>query len=415
MVLWILIPEANTTSQKLEMRGEPINISNIEKKVKEGFNEITDKISNIDGEKIANTAKTGVNQIATTIGDVFLGVLKVFSKILGVFITIVASLSLISIIVGGFFLIFSSSMPDMFIFNNISTPFDFSIPLWIQGVLLILSVGIPLLFLLILGLNLLMSNIRPIGNYFKISLLAIWIVAVLFLIYLGLRQATERGYDGKIMEKQEIPLQANDTLLLKMSYNNFYTKDVGRRVSKEITYDNNGNEIIYSNNVKVYLLKSDDASSPYFEIEKTAVGNSFQNARSIAEKIDYNFTITGNKLTLDNYFITELENKFRDQFVKVFIYLPKGIYIKPDSSLRRFDYSDNGFFNLHYSSDNYLYQLQDNKIMCLNCPIDEDEYEDIIVNDAVVKDSINENLIIKINDNELNIKVKEDEVNIQTK
>lgn len=31
LILWILIPEATTTSQKLEMRGEPINISNIEK------------------------------------------------------------------------------------------------------------------------------------------------------------------------------------------------------------------------------------------------------------------------------------------------------------------------------------------------------------------------------------------------
>ncbi len=35
LILWIVIPEAKTTAQKLEMRGEPVNVSNIGKKVKE--------------------------------------------------------------------------------------------------------------------------------------------------------------------------------------------------------------------------------------------------------------------------------------------------------------------------------------------------------------------------------------------
>ncbi len=47
-IFWVLIPEAITTSQKLEMKGEPINISSIEKKVKAGIDEIADKISNLD-------------------------------------------------------------------------------------------------------------------------------------------------------------------------------------------------------------------------------------------------------------------------------------------------------------------------------------------------------------------------------
>ena len=35
LALWLLIPKAETTSEKLQMKGEPINISNIEKKIKE--------------------------------------------------------------------------------------------------------------------------------------------------------------------------------------------------------------------------------------------------------------------------------------------------------------------------------------------------------------------------------------------
>jgi phage shock protein PspC (stress-responsive transcriptional regulator) len=35
LILWIVVPEAKTTAQKLEMRGKPVNVSNIGKKVKE--------------------------------------------------------------------------------------------------------------------------------------------------------------------------------------------------------------------------------------------------------------------------------------------------------------------------------------------------------------------------------------------
>lgn len=34
LLLWILVPEAKTTAEKIMMTGEPVNISNIEKKLK---------------------------------------------------------------------------------------------------------------------------------------------------------------------------------------------------------------------------------------------------------------------------------------------------------------------------------------------------------------------------------------------
>lgn len=37
LILWIIIPEAKTTAQKLEMRGEPVNVSNIGGFVREEF------------------------------------------------------------------------------------------------------------------------------------------------------------------------------------------------------------------------------------------------------------------------------------------------------------------------------------------------------------------------------------------
>ncbi len=44
LILWIVIPEAKTAAQKLEMRGEPVNISNIGKTVKEEFENIKNRM-----------------------------------------------------------------------------------------------------------------------------------------------------------------------------------------------------------------------------------------------------------------------------------------------------------------------------------------------------------------------------------
>lgn len=40
LILWIIIPEAKTTAQKLEMRGDPVNVSNIGNFVKEEFENV---------------------------------------------------------------------------------------------------------------------------------------------------------------------------------------------------------------------------------------------------------------------------------------------------------------------------------------------------------------------------------------
>lgn len=44
IILWIVIPEASTTAQKLEMRGEPITIENIKKAVREEFENVKSKM-----------------------------------------------------------------------------------------------------------------------------------------------------------------------------------------------------------------------------------------------------------------------------------------------------------------------------------------------------------------------------------
>lgn len=371
IVLWILVPEAVTTTQKLEMKGEPITISNIEKKVKEGFDDITSKFSNIDHEKIANTAKSGATRIGSTIEEVITTIFKVFAKIIGAFIVFFSGIGLLGIIITSIIMIFSSTMPDNYILNHINTPIGLETPLWAQGMLLLLGFGIPLFFLLILGLKLMVNNLRSIGNYVKYSLLAVWLIAVGIIISLGINEASQLAFEGKSVQKEVIAIVPTDTLKIKFKNNDFYSKSNYRNHDFKITQDEGDNEIIYSNNVSIEIKYTDEAT-PYMLIEKLANGKSTSQAKKRAEKIKYNYKIEGNTIVLDNYLLTAVENKFRGQEVEIYLYLPKGTIFQTDESYSNYDRSDYDFFDENeYDTKNPIYRVDSDKVKCLNCLTDE--------------------------------------------
>ena len=384
IILWILVPEAITNNQKLEMKGEPINISNIEKKVKEGFDDITGKINNLDHQKIANTAKSGANQVVSTVGDLFLSIFKAFAKIIGAFMMFFSSMALLGIIIASIVMIFSSSLSDKIKFNFMDTPFDSDVPFWLQGILLLFTVGIPFLFLIILGLKLLLNNMKPMASYVKYGLLAIWIIALSSTIYLGIQQANQVGFEGKVVQKEYLNIQTTDTLFIKMEINDFYSKNVNRRRSAEYTHDQQNNEIIYSTNIRLHLMRT-DKDVPYFQVEKTADGKSINEAKNRAEKIKYHFEVQGNKIILDNYLTTEFKNKYRDQEVHIYLYLPNGYLIFPDESISDYLTSNNSDIGKYYGHEGFFYKVNGSELDCLNCS--EEENNEIEINEDVNSDA----------------------------
>jgi phage shock protein PspC (stress-responsive transcriptional regulator) len=46
-VLWIVLPEARSTAQKIEMKGEPVNVHNIKESVKNEFERVKKNLKNI--------------------------------------------------------------------------------------------------------------------------------------------------------------------------------------------------------------------------------------------------------------------------------------------------------------------------------------------------------------------------------
>ncbi|SKB94396.1 phage shock protein C (PspC) family protein [Salegentibacter salinarum] len=100
IALWIFVPEAKTTADKLAMRGEEVTISNIEKKIREGFDNVTGKVKDVDYQKYGNQAKSGATSAATAIGDVIAFILKVFVKLIGIILILLAGASLIGLFIG---------------------------------------------------------------------------------------------------------------------------------------------------------------------------------------------------------------------------------------------------------------------------------------------------------------------------
>jgi phage shock protein PspC (stress-responsive transcriptional regulator) len=403
IILWAVTPEAVTTTEKLEMTGEPVNISNIEKKVREEFENVSGKLKNVDYDKYGNQIKTGANKLGSSFGDFIISIFKFFAKFLGV-ILVMSSIAILIVFLIGVLSLGSTGFTN-FPFHDFIESGNFTdYPIWVFGVLFYIAVSIPAFFLMLLGFKLLAPNMKSIGTIAKYTLFAIWIISIALLISIGVKQISEFSANGRVVHKQIIPLAANDTLRIKFVHNDYFSKNINDNHEFMVTEDSTGTKVIYSNQISITIRKTDE-KLPYIQIDKEAKGKSLFEAKKTAEKIQYGYKIIGNQLILDNYLLTDFKNKFRDQEVEITLYLPEGTLVKPDASIQDYDRSDDSFFNLHYSSDNYIYKVENAQIKCLNCPADENEYDDV---DNDTDDSENDSTQTSVTINKNGVSVKND-------
>ena len=106
------------------------------------------------------------------------------------------------------------------------------------------------------------------------------------------------------------------------------------------------------------------------KIRKDARGKSYQEARDRAQNIIYNYDYSSGKLVLDNYFLTDVSNKFRDQDVRITLYMPEGSVIYSDQSTRnyrRWRYTSDV---ISHGKENHYLRIKDNDVDCLDCEND---------------------------------------------
>ncbi len=373
IILWIVMPEAVTTSEKLQMRGEPVNLANIEKKVRDGFDTVSSKFKNGEYDELGERVKTGATKAAGSFGDFILTLLKIFAKFIGVLLVMTGFFVLCGLLVS-IFTVGTSHVLDLPWEGFVASESFADYPLWTLGLLFFFAVGIPFFFLLLLGFKLISPTIKSIGSIAKYTLLAVWLISIAILISLGIRQSTQFAISGNIVEKREIALMPNDTLYVSFRKNDYFsTLDLGNN-GFSVTEDSTGTKVIYSRDIDLEF-KPSMTGKTYIEVERSSRAESLTQAKEKARKIRYNIDLKGNRLVLDKYLLTAFTDKFRNQNVDITIYVANGVYIRPDESLQHFDNSDDDFFNLH-DSGNYLYKVDGSKVRCLDCPADENEWND---------------------------------------
>jgi len=338
LLFWILVPGAETTSEKLKMTGEPINISNIEKKFNEGYQKVSQNIKNVDYDKYEEKIKKGSASFFDSLGAILSTVFKIGIKFFGLLIVIAGLLGLISILIGmtvfGTFGIYDTGVTGMDIYQLIDTT---NTPIWIVTLIITLIAGIPLLLLFILGLKIMFPNIKSIGTPVKITLTILWIAAISILVILGARQAIDRAFENNFSTQTPLTINMQTPLKLSMYNNDTYSFEAYRRSGLEIKPDANGNKVLYSSDIRL-IVRSTDEKVGKIVLNKIASGKDYKQAKARAQAIDfnYNFNKNTNELILDGYFLTDITNKYRDQQIEVILYLPVNTRLIAATNTRSF-------------------------------------------------------------------------------
>ncbi|UJH67788.1 PspC domain-containing protein [Allomuricauda sp. SCSIO 65647] len=415
IVLWILVPEAATTSQKLDMTGEPVNISNIERKVKEGFGDVADKVKNVDYEKVGNKVKSSSKTFFDTLGDIIMFLFKVFAKFIGILLIIIGASTLIGLFIGLFTvgIVDAVEVPGIDFYDIVNTS---GAPVWLVSILLFFAIGIPFFFLLYLGLKILVNNLKSIGNIAKFSLLGLWLISIGTLIALGVRQAAEFATVGSVNEKIEYALlEDNDTIQIKMDdseqEHSMEKMHFGRMI---LSYDKDDNPVLMSDDIRFDIKQSED-SLLYINVRKDSHGKTFKQARERAAKVDYGYLVSGNEIVLNDFFTTATSNKARQQEVRTTVYIPTGKVVTFDRSVRgHIGRSTKNDHNLYRSGIvDYIWSMgSDGELKCQNCPIDLNDDDD----DDKGKIIINEDGVdIDLKDGADSFKMKIDEDGVEIK
>ena len=444
IILWILLPEANTTAEKLQMEGEPVNISNIEKKIREEFEDVSERVKGAAGDvsnavkegydnvsnslkkknlkKHQSKAKSGLQDLIEVIGKIITTFFMVIGKFIGVLLIIISVATLIALIISLFSVGTADFIGADYMFDgNFEIINPTGLPFWVISLLVLVLVGIPFLMLFVLGLFILSSKSKILSRTAKFVLLGIWLIALLAAIFIGVKQASEFSRNSTSIERNELVLIPNDTLSVKMiddealsDYSYLRHHSGFRKV-----LDANDVAKIYSNDIRVNI-KMSDSTEAYIKVKREAKGRTRLVARKNAEKIEYNYNKSRNALSFDGYFLIDTETGFKDQEVWLTLYLPENQIIYLDESTESFiDYKIETKQDM-YRRDmgGHYFKMTREGLECLDC--DESDFwssdeEDDKVEDGVDVNINSDGVEVKINDDDKKVEMKLDEDGLKVK
>ena len=314
IILWIIIPSAKTPSERLQMKGKPVNIDTL----KEEFEKTAGRLKE-DTINAANKFKSNNKHLTNQASNV----LRFIGKIFGVFLIAGALIWLVifSLVVSGIIDVVpmtgEQNFASLYEFLQLVSPVNKSFSLIWMGILLV-GFASPLLSIA-LGVRLLIGKVN---KYYKLNFILLP-TAIFVGIILGILGSINSARDYEVyseVENQHLAINLNELQLkeLPIIVNNRRIVSTGG-----IDFISVQNNQIMEHGVHVRYKESNDS---LFHVSQVFSAHGID--RTAAQKrsmhIKHQLHVEGNKLMVDPYYSFPLGDGLRNQEIEVIIEVPRG-------------------------------------------------------------------------------------------
>ncbi|NQU85906.1 MAG: PspC domain-containing protein [Mariniphaga sp.] len=336
LILWIAVPKALNTSQRLEMRGQEVTVSNIEKSIKEEVIEVKESFNKLKESDGYNKGKQGVSQFGEFVYTFFKVILKIFVVIIGVILILSGFFGLLgfisSLIVGhsfvsGWPMVWSPElhMPG-FLNQFVSTG---SVTAGIIAIALL--VGIPLLAMLFIGTKL-VFRYKSNNSMIALSMIGVWFIALIGLVAISAGQVGNFRSQTSLSNSESIDCGSCQTLYLELADENKWDD------YSDLNWDINEFKVVLIDGEERLVgetsLDIEKSSTDNFivVIKKRSRGKSNSDAKDNIQDIIYSYTLNDSTIFFDPYFLISEDGQWRDQNVDIIVKVPEGktVYLGDD-------------------------------------------------------------------------------------
>lgn len=327
IILWIAVPKAKNTAQRLEMRGQEATVKNIEKSIKEEMNDVKESFRKFRDSETYNKGRRNMEAAGDATYSLIKLILRVAVVVIGVTLIVSGFLGLLGFIssmvighslVDGWPIIWSPEIETSGFLNHFVEPGVLNWGLLFIGVL----AGIPLLAILFIGTKLVFrynTNNTAIG----LTMVGIWLVSLVALIVMSFSQIGNFKNRSSFTETKTISCDSCQTLYLNLGEDKY--KDFAK---EDIEIDNLKVAVVDGEDVLLGRVKLDVERSGNNEfavlVKKSSRGNTRENAKETSENIIYRFEQKDSTLYFDPYFILGEKEKWRGQEVEITVKVPDG-------------------------------------------------------------------------------------------
>jgi phage shock protein PspC (stress-responsive transcriptional regulator) len=328
LLLWFIMPEAETNTQKLEMMGEPVNLSNLEKLVRSEVEHLSANLKLVPFLSMAKSAGRVFVELLKGFGLFFQGVFQVLSIGLGAGLALGGTLAL-SLLSALFFFRHISILPGIAEHESLFQLLGLVVPVWqINFTLAALFVfaALPLLMLAYGGVKM-MFHIKARDKWVFVAATVVWIISMSALSLVAIQSAKNFSRQADVFTSVPLPTTVADTLyvdaqVLAQSPNIF---DHELPKFDHTYFIRNSNHKPEAYLVPHFDIRPSNDTLSHLEIEVHGFGPTDEKARLAARSVKYSYQLSGsNTLLLSHY--THLSDSlgWHGQSVKLVLRIPVG-------------------------------------------------------------------------------------------